>query len=283
MTRQSKIFVILGSKGKVASALRDQFTNYDIPFLFIPWDSCVNNQGLVPSITSGGITSAALYSLLATCQSIIFIDCLYYSNIYKHERSLHENVYNQIQSSYPNAKVIFISTFEPSESDCSNYRRTKFLLEKDLKLNNSCILRLGFLQDDNQIFNSTFGFKICSLSMVSILLPVTYSSDVGKFFSLIFNDDFFLEHDHYKIYSASANFIISIFPRLEITVAPLRYRQYHYKLPIIWMSFLYPCFQYLAKIFPEPIKRSSKLSFSRLIQKSISILEQQNAIIRTFY
>ena len=69
-------FVILGSSGKVASTIADQFSKFKIPFFSIPWSSKPSLPSQIPSVTDGGVASAELRECLKDFKSVIFIDCL---------------------------------------------------------------------------------------------------------------------------------------------------------------------------------------------------------------
>ena len=272
-----KLFIILGSKGRVASLLAKQFERMKQKYISIPWTSQTFGSR-IPGVNQGGISSSVLRDLLCDCHQVIFIDCLWGSNDYKSELKLHSSILSEINSCYPSARYCFISTYEANRRSPSLYRDTKVRLEQYVRSRNQIVLRIGLILDLSSIVkpSSLFSIGLKLFPCDPIYVPVTYAYDLVGFLCSYGHWVSLEKPTLLRVYSEPIPLRISLYPKpcflfsKSISEIPL----------IIPPAFVMCSFLVFSWSILRPFHELPVLSFiySKL-QRIYSLLEQQPSII----
>lgn len=272
-----KLFIILGCNGLVASLLARHFAAMQQNYISIPWASQSITLG-IPGVSQGGISSSELRDLLTDCYKIVFIDCLWESNDFHAELTLHSSILSQIRDCYPEARYCLISTFEANNHSRSMYRDTKYRLEKYVIDRNQVVMRIGLLRDSPSFARppQSLGFEFRFFPCSPIFVPITYACDLVHF--LCSYDNWFCPGRPIllRVYSQPIPLRIALSPLPYLLFSPARF-----VVPLIFPPaiFLRLILVVLWSIFC-PLQRSS--FFFKLcshLQRIYSLLEQQPSIM----
>jgi hypothetical protein len=216
-TRQDKtIIVILGSYGKVASAIAEALYLQKQRYIAIPWGLSWNSPDLEhPPISRGGLTSDWLVTKLNEYSRIMFVDCLWSSNNAVEEESLHFEILQQIRRTYTTYSYLLVSTFEPSMESNSLYRKTKAHLEQKILDSGEQVIRIGYIIESADCNEpaSQISMRIKLFRSGTLRVPVTHAKDLAFYLANLLAIESWHKSSIHRCYSMSKYLIINILPR----------------------------------------------------------------------
>lgn len=271
--------MILGSSGKVASAIAEALHLLKQRYIAIPWGLSWNSQDLeYPPISRGGLTSAWLVAKLNEYSRIMFVDCLWSSNNATEEESLHFEILQQIRRTYTTYIYLLVSTFEPSIESHSLYRKTKAHLEQKILESGGQVIRIGYIiaSADCNESKPQVSMRIKLFGSGTLRVPVTHAKDLAFYLANLLRMESWNKSTIHRCYSVSKYLIMNILPRPR---AWLSSKEKGLALHLPGRCFLMHILSVIIWLIGNFAATGRRHGLLASIERMYSLLEQQPCII----
>lgn len=257
------IYLTLGKNGFISRKIYNHFSITGEDVFSYEWKSIKNNFLLYPNQINKTYFENDIDSNFNYPVNKIFIDCLIGSSVIESEKILHLHLLNCVKKIYPESIYIFLSTFEPDTIDGTSYRSMKRELENIMLKNNSVVIRIANLQNNQ---NSNLGSNnfITDELFRKILIPVTYEIDLFNVIKNINRNSRVI-----KCYQDIMGFSLKLSMPPKIVITPIKKNKILIPIPFIIICKILFIFTKILKKF------AIKNKFVDFLEKPLSLYAHQ--------